>query len=529
MAGGLLNLISNGNDNVILYSNPSKTFFKCAYKQITNFGKQKFRIDNKGTTTLNFDSETTYKFTVPRHGDLLGDTYLVLDLPDIWSGVYVNESDNFIPYNFKWIENIGSHLIKEIIISAGGAILGKYDGEYFYMLSVRDDDHGKNELWNKMTGNIPDLYDPASLMDEKEYPNAVNEGDGLGVEPSIRGRKLYIPLKFWFTHSSKQAFPLIAMQYVELNIQITLNSIKNLYTIRDVEDSTNDYPHIAPDVTNNLHQIRRFLEEPKSITNENKNPEPTNRINAWNPNIHLLSTYYFLSQDERVYFAKNSHSYVIKDVYIKDFENITGSRSINLESLGLVSGYNFRFQRSDTYLRNTWNNFTNFPYGVRPQQLTNSTSLQGVLTSGELNPDNIQDIMIDLGIIFDGKYRENTLDQGVYQYLEPYCSSKGGSRRGYYFYNFGINSDYKEYQPSGAMNTNNFQNITFEFNTIEPPITTRPISEIATDICDGEGNVIGTRKNVYALNEYNFNLKVYEERINMIIFKGGIANLMFAR
>ena len=31
MAGGLLNLISHGNQNIILNGNPTKTFFKTTY------------------------------------------------------------------------------------------------------------------------------------------------------------------------------------------------------------------------------------------------------------------------------------------------------------------------------------------------------------------------------------------------------------------------------------------------------------------------------------------------------------------
>ena len=45
MPGGLLNLVSLGNQNIILNGNPSKTMFKCKYAKYTNFGLQKFRID----------------------------------------------------------------------------------------------------------------------------------------------------------------------------------------------------------------------------------------------------------------------------------------------------------------------------------------------------------------------------------------------------------------------------------------------------------------------------------------------------
>ena len=53
MAGGLLNLISEGANNVIIQGGPSqKTLFRATYNKITNFGLQKFRIDYDGLRDL---------------------------------------------------------------------------------------------------------------------------------------------------------------------------------------------------------------------------------------------------------------------------------------------------------------------------------------------------------------------------------------------------------------------------------------------------------------------------------------------
>ena len=80
-----------------------------------------------------------------------------------------------------------------------------------------------------MTGNIAELNDPANTSDNYgNYPNAVHWGDDP-AEPSIRGRKLYIPIDAWFSLTSKMAFPLISMQYNELQIQIHMRPIKELF------------------------------------------------------------------------------------------------------------------------------------------------------------------------------------------------------------------------------------------------------------------------------------------------------------
>ena len=45
---------------------------------------------------------------------------------------------NLIPYEFQWIEEIGSNMIQEIEIYSGGTTLAKYSGEYLSCLKERD-------------------------------------------------------------------------------------------------------------------------------------------------------------------------------------------------------------------------------------------------------------------------------------------------------------------------------------------------------------------------------------------------------
>ena len=85
MPGGLMNIASYGNENLILTGNPKKTFFKTTYHKYTNFGMQKFRIDYKGLRTLNYKQETVMDFKIPRYAELLNDTYIAITMPDIWS------------------------------------------------------------------------------------------------------------------------------------------------------------------------------------------------------------------------------------------------------------------------------------------------------------------------------------------------------------------------------------------------------------------------------------------------------------
>jgi len=85
MGAGLLNILCETDNNIILVGNPSKTFFKKTIMSHTNFGKQKFRIDFEGNTRLNYNSPTLYNFKIPRYGDLLQEVFFSFTLPNIWS------------------------------------------------------------------------------------------------------------------------------------------------------------------------------------------------------------------------------------------------------------------------------------------------------------------------------------------------------------------------------------------------------------------------------------------------------------
>ena len=61
------------------------------------------------------------------------DTYIVVTLPDIWSPVFApcdETQQRWSPYDFKWIKDLGTHMIKEITINCGGLMLQRYTGEY---------------------------------------------------------------------------------------------------------------------------------------------------------------------------------------------------------------------------------------------------------------------------------------------------------------------------------------------------------------------------------------------------------------
>jgi len=558
-----MNLVSEGQQNIIINGNPSKTFWKTTYKKYTNFGKQNFRLDYEGTPTLNLTTESTFSFKVKRYADLLMDCYISVTLPNIWSPIFppqqIINSDGSItytdwsPYEFKWIDNIGLQMISEITITCGNQTLQQYSGQYLLSSIQRDYTGTKRALISEMTGNTPEFNNPAfSGQRTNTYPNTFYTDSPAGAEPSIPSKILYIPLGSWFFLNPAMAFPLVSLQYNELKINVTFRPINQLFTIRDVLDVQYNYPYVAPNFNQYYMQMYRFLQTPPDI--ELGVNSYTDKRSIWNADINLNCTYTFLSNDESNLFAKNEQKYIFKQVYEKKFYNVTGQNAVDLDSMGLVTSWMFYFQRSDVNLRNEWSNYTNWPYKYLPDDLipapTTSNFLNpeyqqdptlpkyigpglnpdstnsGLDITGVYNPQNIKDILIGLGILLDGQYRENILPVGVYNYIEKLCRTAGFANDGLYCYNFCLDTSPKIVQPSGAMNMNRFTSIQFEFTTIVPPLD--PLAQVLT-ICDPEsGEIIGINKPTWRIYDYNFDLVVFEERINIITFVGGNAGLMYA-
>lgn len=531
MAGGLLNLVAYGNQNVILTGNPTKTFFKCTYAKHTNFGLQKFRIDYKGSRLLRTDSSSHFSFTVPRYADMLMDTYLVVTLPHIWSPIVPKKvgqnTDHDRPYEFKWIKHIGTQMIERVRFTIGGQTIQEYTGQYLHNMVERDFDAAKKELYYRMIGHTAELNDPANAFQNNgDYPNAYHSPNPEGPEPSIRSRKLYIPLNIWFTMASKMAFPLASLQYNELHIEIDVRPVRELFVIKNTStNEENEKPeHHKANFNDETEQFHRFLHPPP-----NTDLEYTNKRTDWNADVHLISTYAFLSEDEVRVFAANSQTYLIKQAYTHTFQNIYGPTKIKIDTMGMVASWTWFFQRSDATLRNEWSNYTNWKHDYLPEKITHpTTSLEPEIMkiTGSYHYENEKDIMKSWGLLFDGKYRENVMDAGVLSYIDKYARSSGNGPDGQYFYNFALRTDPKEFQPSGAINLSKFKDIEFEVDVMSPP----EAENVQTfTVCNDEGDIIGINKPVWNMYKYTYDLTIMEERYNVLTFMSGNASLMYAR
>ena len=407
---------------------------------------QKFRINVSGPRTLNMMTDSTFLFRFPHFADLVLDNYFVVNLPNIWSPVveilpslnvnatdnldFLNEIDtdgtfitrNFWPYEFKWIDNLGAQMIRRIRFIIGTTVIQEMTGQYLLNMVSRDFSETKKKLFDEMTGNTKELNDPANYAGRNgNYPNAIFNEDWAtyGGEPSIRARKLYIPLNLWSTLLNKLPIPLVNLYRSRFSIEITCRPIQELFIVRYIpanreiakkfneimirfnwgfldtnnpedpswnEGKLSEYLQDIQDVGNYVQpnqNAERYLfvrfvnqvsppfkgvdpEDPDGIRRKNGTVSGTsfdnynNQKSLWFADAHIMSTYVFLGDKEIIEMKKKPIKYLVRTVHETDFLGLTGKNNLRVKLDGLNSSLMWFFQRSDIYLSNQWSNYTNW-------------------------------------------------------------------------------------------------------------------------------------------------------------------------
>ena len=202
MAGGLLQLVAYGPQDLFLTKDPQITFFKIVYRRHTNFSTEV--IPQYFTHTPDFGKRITC--VLSKNGDLVARMHLVIVLPDVPQFRVGNEIDNIT--KFAWIRRIGYGIINNIEVEIGGELIDRQYGDWL-------------NIWHDLT--MPSKKNINQMLgDVKELTEFTN---------GKKSYKLFIPLQFWFNRLPGLALPIIALQYNHVKINLELNDINNCFVV----------------------------------------------------------------------------------------------------------------------------------------------------------------------------------------------------------------------------------------------------------------------------------------------------------
>ena len=567
MTGGLMQLVGKGAQDHLVIGNPSFTHFRSMYKRHTDFAMEHFRLYFKTTkVVLPAAGTITLQTKVDRNAQMVNDCYLSVTLPDIYSPVSqitpgtnpnVNSSASAIGYEFKWIRNIGYNMIRQVSVLINGQTIVSHTGEWMKLYAELKFDANKKAILNQMTGNVPELYDPANSYGRiNQYPHAISSSTTLAA-PSIPGRTLLIPLHFWFCESIGAALPLIALQHSEVQIVVELHNIYTLFTTLDVREGSSTFgTRIAPNTSSSKFFINNFLSPPTYSLS----PLPTNpELSSWNLNPFIEANYIWLSDAELTHIAKTDHSFIVRQVDMTQANGQYGaSNDLELTMRNLCTRVVWVAQRNDRIALNDYDNYTNWPDAYTPPLTLDPTNITSAFSSGTLQQTNVtqKDILLESNVVLDGKDRFNAKQTEFFTTLPYYRHHTGGGTTtlpGINTYSFA--SDHQDQQPSGHINGSMFNRTILRNTYVQPAYSAVPTT--STSVCilkstAGSANPTiilnpnitdpNTGKRLYGQDElltvitksnaqsfqYTYDVRAYVESYNFLRVLGGVANVVFS-
>jgi len=260
MGGGLMQLVAYGVQDIYLTGNPQITFFKVVYRKHTNFSMECIKQSFKGTV----GAGARVVATLTRNGDLVHDCFLKNKAMDSGSNTGVN---------------IGHQVIDNIECEIGGQLIDKHYGHWMeaHASITEEARSAQGGAEDGDSFKIGGKAGATAFLTQFQLM-ACAGGVQFGSNALTAGTMFFTPLSFWFCRHVGLSLPLIALQYHEVNINVTLSSVWGNY----FEDTS------------------------------------------------LWCNYIYLDTDERRRFAQVSHEYLIEQVQLQTFSQTSGTDTFKL-------------------------------------------------------------------------------------------------------------------------------------------------------------------------------------------------------
>lgn len=493
-AGGLQQLVNYGGQDIYLTGEPQVTHFKTVYRRSTSFAMEPIHLDPEVIPTLSTTNHSAIRFKIDRNADLVGDMYLVLDLPPIYS----TEEEAF-----TWVEYLGEQIIYSTQIELDGQQLDKQYMQWMHIWYQLTLPPGKKASYEAMIGYTQDMVLPSTYYGAYT-PTAT---------PTINSKRLYIPLALWFTSNPGLYLPLIALQYNQMYVNLELTELNRWFTMwyhmspRQYYEFATAATLPAPTIpTNSVDFDMLSALNTSSLPNTPaqtllttlnaggwgpdtyfwKFVNGTQTPGGWVPNFQLLVNYIYLDEDERKRFAATSHEYLIFQVQQQTFTGQKDAASMDIVFQHPTTELIVAVQRSDVYYTNEWFNYTNclFRYPSDSEQF--SLNIGQYTKSVELETANIptclpsfppvqnatfinhqeKNICYDVQLLINGENRFRPLDFSYFENVQPFRYHTNGALPGIMLYSFSLNPE--EHQPAGTANFSRFQRVQLNLSMRNP-------------------------------------------------------------
>lgn len=451
MAGGLIQLVTRGPQDIYFTDDPQITFFKTVYRRHTNFSTE--IIPQKFTHKPDFGKRIVA--TLAKTGDLIGKMYLVIVLPSI---PIFKDSDGNIDNlsKFAWVRKVGYALIRCIEIEIGDELIDRHYGDWlniWYELTVK-----RKQNIDKMLGNVKELT---------EFSNGK------------KSYKLMVPLQFWFNRFPGLALPVVNLKNSHIKINVELNDLDNCSIISPTNyiNIENDFVCFEPFeyikqkdgalgrfvhfdiVTKRLYYLKlstesfkgpnkkdckltnstikgitsRFKAIPEKGCMEKIHRKPVNLKKISLQKVFLLVEYIYLDTEERNKFLNTNHEYLIEQL------QFSGDKTIDGPNFSADPGF------SNPCKELFW-----------VAQLNSNINNQFNYTDSLIENEG-KNIIKEETILLNSQERVEFRDSQYFNYIQPYQLHSNAPSEGINVYSFALHPE--DNQISGSANLTLIENV----------------------------------------------------------------------
>ena len=557
--GGEIGIKAFGSQNKFFNTgNPQMSFFNKVYQYSTHFSKENIEIALDGPNLMLMDAPIRLSTKIPRHADLLTDLVFVFDLPDIYSKVWAYSSSRPNPNrsqrtpSFRWIQMIGAFIIDTVSIIVGGTQIQSFPGEWIAVRATADMTSEKYAKWCSLVGHTPELNNPEWGVHGKsesypfkrgDYPHAIRDPSDNVVQtpisPSVQRQQIRVPLPFWFTESWGAALPLVALQRHDVEVQIQMRPLRDVYRLMDdyfqseparpgrrlqfnsavptqrdptsipPPGSTTNFPYTNLTLQTNY---QTYTDISGTLRNFYTDPTATSipRQDGFIMNAHLEGTYVYVTREEQVSLVSKELSHLVHQVQLFSFPSITGQQRLDLDVHGLLHRIIFFARRSDAQSRNDYLNLSNWKYANQaPYWPLTSPAAYGP-NSGKLISYAQRDILKEARLLLAGNEIQAARPASHFEVFTPFMNTTGGT---------GLNPGTKPDTVMGPLYQMSFALNASDHTVPSGSLNASMIKEIQLEV---------TPWNLDPYSTFSYDFSVYCESENLVRFTSGMAGLAFA-
>jgi len=424
MAGGLMQLVAYGAQDVYLTGNPKVTFFQAVYKRHTNFAMEDIEQTVNGTAT----NGGRISVTVARNGDLIGQMYMDLQTTTNLVSVAGVAKNTGI-----WA---AERAVQDIELSIGGQRIDKHYQLWWRLYAELFLNAAEKAKYNKLTTN-----------------SCANPGTG-----SYYNNQVFLPLIFFFNRNPGLYLPLIALQYHEVRLDFDLSSDFTNYLSTSIRVWGN-YVYL------DTEERRRFAQKGHEYLIEQVQHTGADAVTAGSASggtTTQVRLSYNHPVKELIWCYNNG---VNQNAQVWNFtSNAVTAGTVVLESNPL----NCIFGNTVTFSSTSDNNPIHYVGGLPGYAYGNVTSGAATVSSCQWVEEGVPGLNSNAGVvpsagpldqfklILNGQDRFKEQSGKFFNQMEPMWHHSGSPYAGVYCYSFALKPE--EHQPTGSCNFSRIDN-----------------------------------------------------------------------